>query len=256
MWWLLPTLFLCGLGETIGWSGRLWSSFSPNLHKAFLMQVISLVIAPTPFIAVVFILLSWMVVYLGPCYARLSPKAYTPIFLSADIIALLIQSAGGSIASAATTFARTQLGAHLLLAGIAFQLVALSVYLCLFIEFAYRYFNDKPIFRRGHTFLPFVARTKPASPKHITMLSALGFVSLVLLIRSVYRTVQLAGGWKGRIMRNELDFNLLDGMMMMLAMVAFNVAHPGRLLGPQKPALHEGSGAGKGSDVSLQRMGV
>lgn len=38
MWWLFPTTCLCGIGEIIGWGGRLWSSFSPDLHKPFMMQ--------------------------------------------------------------------------------------------------------------------------------------------------------------------------------------------------------------------------
>jgi hypothetical protein len=40
LWWLFPTAVLCGLLETIGWSGRLWSSRNPHLHKAFIMQCV------------------------------------------------------------------------------------------------------------------------------------------------------------------------------------------------------------------------
>ncbi|KAJ7362999.1 hypothetical protein DFH08DRAFT_841853, partial [Mycena albidolilacea] len=36
MLWLLPTVCLCGVGELIGWSACLWSSFSPSLHKPFI----------------------------------------------------------------------------------------------------------------------------------------------------------------------------------------------------------------------------
>ncbi|KAJ7362447.1 hypothetical protein DFH08DRAFT_840913, partial [Mycena albidolilacea] len=32
MLWLLPTVCLCGVDELIGWSARLWSSFSPSLQ--------------------------------------------------------------------------------------------------------------------------------------------------------------------------------------------------------------------------------
>ncbi|KAJ7064367.1 RTA1-like protein, partial [Mycena amicta] len=225
MWWLLPTACLCGIGELIGWSGRLWSSFSPDLHKAFLMQVVSLVIAPTPLIAVNFVLLSWTIVLFGPRYARLSPRAYMPLFLCADIIALLVQAAGGSIASEATTFARTQLVCLV----ISFFVPALSVYCVLFIEFTLRYFLDRPT-RPAHP------KTKESRPiaRHgkntMQVFFALGFSTVVLLVRSIYRTVQLAGGWKGRIMRTQVYFDVMDGAMVLLAIATFNFAHPGRLL--------------------------
>lgn len=37
-WWLLPTAALCGIGELLGWSGRLWSSLSLTARTPFLMQ--------------------------------------------------------------------------------------------------------------------------------------------------------------------------------------------------------------------------
>ncbi|KAJ7679559.1 hypothetical protein DFH06DRAFT_1316463 [Mycena polygramma] len=93
MWWLFPTACLCGLGELIGWSGRLWSSFSPSFYNPFMMQIVSTIISPTPLIAVNFILLSWIVTRLGPCYARLTPVRYAVVFLTCDIVSLMIQSA-------------------------------------------------------------------------------------------------------------------------------------------------------------------
>ena len=38
MWWLFPTIGLCGVLEIVGWSGRLWSSFSPLLGSPFKIQ--------------------------------------------------------------------------------------------------------------------------------------------------------------------------------------------------------------------------
>ena len=38
MWWLFPTVGFCGVLEILGWSARLWSSFSPSLGTPFEMQ--------------------------------------------------------------------------------------------------------------------------------------------------------------------------------------------------------------------------
>lgn len=47
LWWLFPTAVICGVTETIGWSGRLWSSQRPYLRLPFLMQYV-LVVVPRP----------------------------------------------------------------------------------------------------------------------------------------------------------------------------------------------------------------
>ncbi|KAF8919306.1 hypothetical protein CPB85DRAFT_1249128 [Mucidula mucida] len=38
MWWTIPTVLLAGWLEVLGWSGRLWSSFSPSLRDPFMIQ--------------------------------------------------------------------------------------------------------------------------------------------------------------------------------------------------------------------------
>jgi len=48
----------------------------------------------------------------------------------------------------------------------------------------------------------------------------------------VYRTIELVDGWEGRIIKNELYFNVMDGAMIIAAMYCLNYFHPGRLLGP------------------------
>ncbi|KAJ7664116.1 RTA1-like protein [Mycena rosella] len=223
MWWLLPTACLCGLGELVGWGGRLWSSFSPSFSNPFMMQITSTIIAPTPLIAVNFVLLSRIVTRLGPCYARLTPTWYTIIFVSCDILALVIQGAGGGIASSATTFSGTKLGANIMLAGIVFQFVAIITYSALAADFLRRCATDRPVRAAPHA-------RGVLDPALKTLIAALAFSTLVLFIRSIYRIIELATGWNGRIIHTEVYFNVLDGGMVVLALFTINFAHPGRLL--------------------------
>ncbi|KAJ7194339.1 RTA1 like protein-domain-containing protein [Mycena pura] len=230
MWWLLPTACLCGLGEVVGWSGRLWSSFSPSLFDPYLMQICCTVISPTPLIAVNFILLSWVVTRLGPCYARLTPIQYTMVFVACDIVALIVQGAGGGIASTAATLDGANMGAHIMLGGIVFQFCAIVVYSVLAADLLYSYSTDRP--RRAE---PCAARGAMDGQLR-TMICALALSTLVLFIRGIYRIVELSGGWSGRVLHTEVYFNVLDGGMVVLAMFAINFAHPGRLLGTRRPA--------------------
>jgi len=72
--WLFPTICLCGIGEVIGWSGRLWSSYDPLNSTPFQIQITCTIIAPTPFLAANFIIFGRLIRTLGYKYSRLSPK--------------------------------------------------------------------------------------------------------------------------------------------------------------------------------------
>ncbi|KAJ6451295.1 RTA1-domain-containing protein [Mycena sanguinolenta] len=230
MWWLFPTACLCGLGELVGWSGRLWSSMSPSAYNPFMMQIVSTIIAPTPLIAVNFILLSWIVTRLGPCYARLTPIRYAVIFITFDIVALMIQAAGGGIASTASDSNGTTLGAKIMLAGIVFQFVSIVTYSTLAADFLFHYHTDRPLRLDSSGRGVLEGKVK-------IMICGLAFSTLTLFIRSIYRIVELAGGWNGRVLHTEVYFNVLDGGMVVLAICTLNFAHPGRLLGTRKPQL-------------------
>ncbi|KAJ7246443.1 RTA1-domain-containing protein [Mycena rebaudengoi] len=232
-WWLLPTACLCGVGELAGWGGRLWSSFSPQAGDPFLMQITTTIISPTPLLAVNFILLSRLVQRLGISYSWLPPKWYTIIFLTCDIVALVVQGVGGGMASSAEDLAGANRGANVMLAGIIFQLVAIIVYSALAGDYFRRYLTDSP------------ARTSVSStrgvltPRLKIMIGALLFSTTVLFIRSIYRTIELQNGWNGRIIHTEVYFNVLDGGMVVLAIFTMNFAHPGFLLREPPAAAHE-----------------
>ncbi|KAJ7732672.1 RTA1-domain-containing protein [Mycena metata] len=228
MWWLFPTACLCGVGELVGWSGRLWSSFNPDLADPYMMQITTTIISPTPLIAVNFILLSRMVERLGIQYSFVSARWYTTVFLCCDIVALVVQGAGGGLAASANTPSGAQLGANIMLAGIVFQFVAIIVYTTCAVEFLRRYAHDLPA--RGQTSLD--ARKTPLTPHLRSMIGALAFSTLVLFIRSVYRIIELSGGWSGPVILTQKYFLAFDGAMIVLAIYTMNIFHPGRLLPP------------------------
>ncbi|KAF9461865.1 RTA1 like protein-domain-containing protein [Collybia nuda] len=230
MWWLFPTVCIAGAGEVAGWAGRLWSSYSVLNRDAFMLQITTTILAPTPMVAANFIIFSRLVNRLGTEYSRLPPRWYTVVFFSCDIISLLVQGAGGGLAASSNSDSSSRLGSNIMLAGIAFQLVTLSLYSCVAIEYFIRYMKDKPLPSRRYT-QEYAQGTKTVlTPKLKIMALALAFNTTCLFIRAVYRTIELADGWTGRIISTEVYFNVLDGGMVVLAIYAFNFAHPGVML--------------------------
>ncbi|KAJ7648938.1 RTA1 like protein-domain-containing protein [Mycena polygramma] len=237
VWWLLPTAFTSGLLEILGWSARLWSSFNPTKLLPYEIQCVAPLPCPTPLIAADFMILGRIISRLGPRYSRLSPKLYSIIFCSCDIISLTVQGYGGASASLAVGKSESpDHGAHIMLVGILFQMVTISVYILLAAEFFIRFFMDKPLSRKVtayHAVGTARGGRGPLDPKLRVMIGALAFNTVCLLIRAIYRTIELLDGFSGPIIQTERYFNVLDGGMITLAIFTINFAHPGIFLAPQ-----------------------
>jgi len=233
MWYLLGTAVIAGNTEVIGWGARLWSHYAPKNLTPYLIQTVATAQAPTFLIASYFIILAEVIRRLGPCYSRLQPKMYTIVFCGADLIALSVQGVGGGLAATAAGSsdpnASPKLGGNIMLGGIIFQMIAVTFYMILAVEFIVRYVNDKP-FQRANNQPPTGNYFLDKNMK--TMLSGLAISSVLIYIRSMYRVVELADGWSGTIITTEWYFNVFDGAMIVLAIICLNVFHPGRLLGP------------------------
>ena len=138
-WVVYPTLVLGCLTEILGWSARLWSNQNVLLLTPFLMQISTLIMAPVFFSAFDYIILGVAIRRLGPQYSVLRPGWYLTIFLTADVISLVLQAVGGGQASAsAGDGAPTQTATDIMVAGIIFQLISMGVFVLLGLDFILR----------------------------------------------------------------------------------------------------------------------
>jgi len=229
VWWLLPTAVICGILESAGWGARLWSSFSPTLLNPYIIQTTATIIGPTPLLATNFMILGALIRRLGPQYSRLAPKIYSIVFLTCDIIALIVQAVGGVIASKAVADNKDpEFGGHVMLGGIIFQMAAIIVYVTLASEFMFRLFRDKPL-KRSYAEVGSHSKRKVEKPLKL-MILGLVLMTVFIFIRSIYRTAELVDGFTGKIIETQILFNLFDGAMIVLAIYTLNFLHPGVLL--------------------------
>ncbi|KAI0375047.1 RTA1 like protein [Pilatotrama ljubarskyi] len=239
-WWLLPTVFLAGSGEIIGCIARMLSHYRPLDRNAYLIQTVTLIVSPTPLIGALFITFGRISTHLGRRYSRVSPRLYSRIFFTADFIALLIQSVGGGLAATSGTVEGSNRGSNIMLGGIVFQLVSLSVFCILMGEYLFRRTHDKPItpsvVDAEASTDKFMLSSREGSPipkplMHLAV--ALCVETACLYIRAIYRTVELAGGWNGQVIRTQYLFIIFDGVMVLTTMALLNIVHPGRLSQPE-----------------------
>ncbi|KAG8734969.1 hypothetical protein FRC10_011149 [Ceratobasidium sp. 414] len=230
VWYMLPTLSLCGLVEILGWSGRLWEHFNTTNSSPFMMQICTTIMAPSFMTAAMFLILPRIISEFGQEYSRMPPRLYLAIFLTADITALILQAIGGAIASVATGLAAANRGGNIMLSGIVIQLVAVTLFDLLSVEFAIRFALSRPARVVQGSGKPWFGGWKDVPTSVPLMMVGLAIASVFILVRSVYRTIELTDGWNGTIISTERWFNWFDGGAIVVAMVAFNVFHPGHLI--------------------------
>ncbi|KAL4754034.1 hypothetical protein BDW72DRAFT_157538 [Aspergillus terricola var. indicus] len=238
-WWCV--VFAVGsLTEVIGWAGRTWSAECPYNTNAFLMQITTLIIAPTFYTAGVYVLLGRFIQLLGRDSSILSPRVYLMIFVTCDVISLVIQAIGGGMASvaAAQENGNTTPGTNIMVAGIIFQMASITVFVLCAADFVRRTLARRLLQNYTKTIMP--------------LLAAMVFSVLCIYVRSIYRTIELLEGWSGYLITTERFFIALDGAMMVLAVAVFNLIHPGWFL---PGAGHGGKGSEEGSFTELRYRG-
>jgi len=219
---------LCGvILEVIGYAGRIMSWENQWKETGFLMQIICLTIAPAFMAGGIYLCLRRIVYAFGPENSRISPEAYTRIFIPCDLMSLLLQAAGGGIASAASHSNKSPtLGDNIMVAGLAFQVFTLLIFMILCIDFALR--TKKRYAALGSSALD-------QNPLFVKMRHSLQFkgflVTLILATicifwRSVYRVVELGEGWTGHLIREQWLFVGFEGVMVIVACLALNAFNP------------------------------
>lgn len=236
-------LALGALTELIGWASRTWAAKCPYNRDAFLSQIVTLIIAPVFFSAALYVLLGKLINDLGRSSSFLSAKWYTIIFCTCDIVSLVIQAAGGAMASMADTNEQQDLGTNIMEGGIVFQLATMTLFGVMVGDFARRISSPRFGLRDA------VSRNLKL------VLAALSASFVVIYIRSIYRTIELAQGWRGHLITHEVYFIALDAAMMIIAVAVFVPVDPAVTLDGKKFVPEKQSPSADVSDAEVAMAG-
>lgn len=230
-------------GEAVGYVGRVMLHNNIFDFNAFLMYLIPLTIAPAFITASIYLCLARVIYILDPSlvHTRLQPMTYTKMFVTFDFISLVLQGAGGGIAATANDDkAMGDMGVHIMVAGLAFQVVSLVTFSCLCCDFAWRLYKGVVSSKMSSTVSdserPYaeLARVDPtnltsikASRMFSGFIGALVAATVLITTRSAYRLAELQGGFSGKLANDEVLFMIFEGPMIILACIGLAVFHPG-----------------------------
>ncbi|KAK1967911.1 RTA1 like protein [Colletotrichum sublineola] len=214
------------LTEIVGYIARVLMNGNPFSRDYFLWYLITLTIGPVFIAAAIYLTLGRIVVVNGASISRIKPRSYTTFFLGCDTVSLVVQAVGGGIA-ASTPLDNPDMidvGTNILVAGLSIQVASLFAFSACSLEFLWRVRKNPEM--RNPEFIDLVN-----SKRFKMFLIALFGATACLFVRTVFRSVELSEGFSGKLANQEVEFMVLDGVMIILACLCLSIWHPGNGFG-------------------------
>lgn len=204
-WTYMVAMVLACVDQALGYVGRVILHNNPFDETGFQIQICCLILGPAFNSAAIYLTLKHITLCFGPEYSRIKPNWYTWIFICGDLFSLVIQAIGGGMAATSMNDQQRQdIGDNLMMAGIAFQVVTLFFFGAAALWYIIRRY-------RAHTPLSSEAAGFLRNRKFRLFAWGVAAAYVAIMIRCIYRIVEMAGGWSNPIMQNEPSFIALDG---------------------------------------------
>ncbi|KAJ4478175.1 RTA1-like protein [Lentinula aciculospora] len=219
--------FAFGIGTRFGLHSH------PESKGIYIVEYLFVVLSPCAFIAAEYVLLGRLARHLR-CdkYLLVTSRRITITFISSDITTFLIQAIGGAMSISANDEPLALAGSRVFLTGLALQLLSFLIFTCIFLIFLYRVQKyQNAIFTKDKALVWY---------KDWRALAGTMIVSCIgILIRSVYRTIELSEGFQGRLATSEPFFYGLDTLPLFLAIMVYLPFWPGRFIPPFTNAIEK-----------------
>ncbi|KXH53779.1 sphingoid long-chain base transporter RSB1 [Colletotrichum simmondsii] len=224
--------------ELLGWVDRMAGWSDPWAVYPLLQSKALLTIAPIFVTSSIYVCLAPMVRILGTEHSFIKPELYTTILLPLDGLALLLQIVGLGVGfqhvpytlSSQTSYAPNNVGAKIVLAGLAVQLATLVTaglslaFILLRAARSYRQYGYTT-FHRDVGYVPLTGRFR-------IFAGAVPSAMVVLFGRMCFRVAEYAEGFRGPLARGggEGLFLGLEGFLVGYALLAIVGCHPALFL--------------------------
>lgn len=210
--------------EVLGYVFRSLSSRKDPYHVIyFVIQYFCIVTAPVFISASIYVCLSkligWAIAQGFDTKSRrwLNPKLILWGFVACDIVATVAQIAGAAlIGSAESNQKSPKVPNDILLAGLAFQTFAFTIFLVLLGMFTLTLRRDP--------------ESRSTWTKKAPFFFALGSTSALVFLRTIFRLAETSQGVFGYLSSHEVFFAVLEFTPVVIAVWIMVVWHPGRWL--------------------------
>lgn len=163
------------------------------------------------------------------------------LFVFCDLVSLICQAAGGAITSIADADQQdlAQTGVNIMIAGLAIQVASLVLFMALCLQYAWSVhknpesLNNASIMRelrnsfRWKAFLAGKSVSLLFTYQVLIVNLGLALATIAIFVRSVFRVAELKGGFHSSLANNQVLFMILEGAMIVIAILCLTILHPG-----------------------------
>jgi hypothetical protein len=207
--YILP---ICGAIEVVGYITRLQSAINPTLAP-FVVSTLSILLAPIFLALINYTTVGLLIESTGKKVGCINPSAISYLFFASDFMGLIIQGIGGSVLASAKTQTAFDLGANIILAGLAVQIFFFTIFTYMMIQSA---------FAKGFDLY---------SRHELKKVYQVLFVTTGLIyVRNVFRFIEFASGHTSYIQTHEWCFFTFESAPMFLVCMFYCIWHFGQML--------------------------
>ncbi|KAK4941117.1 hypothetical protein LTR10_018917 [Elasticomyces elasticus] len=216
---------MAAIWETVAFTFRTLSTRHQQNTTFYLIFQIFILLAPLWVNAFDYMVLGRMIQFFTPSHSLFSIPASTLAvgFVSLDFVSFIIQLIGGSYAGPTAPVAKQLQGIHIYMGGIGLQ----QFFILIFVGFGIKFQREMMKLER---------RGMPAKKNWRFLLYTLYTTLGLITIRIIFRLVQFSAGdtASNPLVSSEACFYILEAVPMLLAVMCFNIKHPGSVLvGPE-----------------------
>ncbi|KAF8147932.1 RTA1 like protein-domain-containing protein [Mycena galopus ATCC 62051] len=154
----------------------------------------------------------------------------TKIFVWSDVTTFLVQSGGGGLTAMRNNISLAKLGTKVALVGLVLQALSFGLFTIVLIIFARRVSIHFPELKHPKNARPFKVFSRQPIDDWRIVVYIMCATCVGILIRSVFRIAEFAGGYSGVISTHEGYFYVFDSLPLWIAMTLYCVVWPTRAL--------------------------
>jgi hypothetical protein len=185
----------------------------------YVVQNIFILLPPALFAATIYMCLGRIIRLVGGEHLSvINPRILTKVFVGGDVFSFAIQSGSAGLTIMSTTNPTMgQIGQDMVLAGLAIQLVSFAIFGLTALIFHTRIYKAP------------TARSFQVDQAWIQSIYMLYGISILIIIRSIFRIIEYAMGEAGYLLTNEWTLYVFDTITMLAVAIIFYFRYPSNL---------------------------
>lgn len=212
------------LAEVLGFVGRVLLHSTKNSRTYFFLFLFGTVLGPTFISASIFIVLPHILGIYGEPISPFRPLVAGLVFFSLIAVALIVELVGIIFVAYEFNNVSQSSGAKITAAGLGIQAAMLFACSGLHFWFTLGVSTQAENLDASHSQIYNSSRFK-------RFLMGMQVASVLLIVYSIYRIVEFAGGVTGTLYQNQTAFMIIGGAIPLIACIILTIFHPGTAFG-------------------------